>query len=304
VVRHEKHEEEARVKIGLFPGQGVTAKKVLEAFVPESPLLGQAGEILGYDIVKKVEAAARRPKATLPTEHAQPAIFIAGVCAWETLSEAEKREFDYLAGHSLGEYTALVAGRSMTFGDGLRAVAVRGRAMQEAASAAPGGMVAVMRLDFDAVEEIARRTGCVIANDNSPDQLVLAGPEEALEDAAALVGAAEGRAVLLEVSGAFHTSAMTPAEPELAQTLEKIDISTPAIPVISNVSARPLSSPEEVRERLVGQLTQRVRFRESLEWAYGRGVREYRDFGPGRIVERLALKTFEKLDSSQEAANV
>jgi malonyl CoA-acyl carrier protein transacylase len=292
------------VKIGLFPGQGVPAKKVREALSSDSPFLQQAGEILGYDIVKKIETITRRPKTALPTEIAQPALFIAGVIAWNTAPRDEQGTFDFLAGHSLGEYTALVAGGAMTYDGCLRAVAARGQAMQDAASNSSGGMVAVIRLDFDAVEEIARRTGTVIANDNSPHQLVLAGPEDALEEAAALVGAAEGRAVLLEVSGAFHTEAMEPAKPVLAKILDETEIRAPRIPVISNVSARPHGTPEEVRGQLVSQLVERVRFRESLEWSYAQGVRDYHDFGPGRVVERLAMKTFETLDSSQEAVNV
>lgn len=198
--------------------------------------------------------------------------------------------------------------RGSTTSPALRAVAARGEAMQDAAKSSPGGMVAVMRLGRERVEEIARRAGVRIANDNSPEQMVLAGPDGALEEASALVGAAGGRSVLLEVSGAFHTDAMAPAAPVLAAVLDRVEIRSPAIPVISNVTARPYRAPGEIRKLLVAQVTEPVRFRESLEFAHREGVREYRDFGPGRVVERLAMKTFDAMNGAmnrtEEEVNV
>jgi [acyl-carrier-protein] S-malonyltransferase len=284
------------VRLGLFPGQGIPAKAAFEALPESDPLLQTANEILGYDLRQKVGIASRRAKANLPTSLAQPAIFTAGAIAWRA-AESEGQTFDRLAGHSLGEYTALVAGDAMSFEEGLRAVAVRGEAMHDAARAMPGGMVAVLGLTFDAAHDIAERAGLVLANDNAPGQVVLSGGEGALAEAAGMVRSAGGRAVLLEVSGPFHTPALEPAVPALTEVLESIEIRTPRISVISNVTARPHSDPGEIRSLLVEQMLSRVRFRESLEWLWHEGTRDYRDLGPGLVAAGLAKKTFNELET-------
>ncbi|HZA40268.1 MAG TPA: ACP S-malonyltransferase [Actinomycetota bacterium] len=284
------------MRVGLFPGQGIPAKMAFEALPESDPLVETANEILGYDLRQKVGISSRRAKSTLPTSLAQPAIFTAGVLAWRA-AEAEGEKFDWLAGHSLGEYTALVAGGAMSFEDGLEAVSVRGEAMNDAARVTPGGMVAVLGLAFDAAQDIADRAGVVLANDNAPGQVVLSGNEDALAEAAALVRGQGGRAVLLEVSGPFHTPGLEPAVPALTEVLESIDIRTPEIPVISNVTARPHDKPDEIRSHLVEQMLARVRFRESLQYVWQQGVREYRDLGPGQVAAGLAKKTFNELET-------
>jgi [acyl-carrier-protein] S-malonyltransferase len=209
---------------------------------------------------------------------------------------------DFLAGHSLGEYSALVAAGALSFEDGLRCVGVRADAMQQASRAAAGGMVAVLGLDLDAAEDIARGASLQIANDNAPGQTVLAGSETGLADAAAAVRAGGGRSVLLEVSGPFHTVAMAPAESPLRRALDGVDMRAPRVPVLSNVTARPHGGPEEISELLVRQLSARVRWRESLEWLWRAGQRDFDDLGPGRVVAGLAQRTFQDFDAEEVAA--
>jgi [acyl-carrier-protein] S-malonyltransferase len=291
------------MRVGLFPGQGVPAKTVLETLPKRGDsLLDQADQTLGYELRRRVETIARRRGAALPTQLAQPAIFVAGLGAWERARESGDR-CDYLAGHSLGEYTALVAGRALSFSHGLALVKVRSEAMEAAGKQTPGTMAAVLGLELEAVSDLAARSGVEVANDNAPGQLVLSGSEEGLAVAAGLVRAAGGRSVLLQVSGAFHTPAMASAGPALRDAIELVDIREPEIPVVSNVTARPYRDSGEIRALLVEQLTHRVRFRESLEWLHGAGVLEFDDLGPGQVVAGLAGRTFRGLQAPEVAAH-
>lgn len=289
------------MRVGLFPGQGIPGRDVAAALSPGDELLEAANELLGYDLRRKVEVAARRKSAPLPTSLAQVAIFVAGLSEWRR-AEDDDATVDFLCGHSLGEYTALVAAGGMSFADGLKVVEARGQAMHQAGKLSPGGMVAVLGVDMDTAESVAEQSGTTVANDNAPGQVVLAGPEESLSDAAAAVRTLGGRAVLLEVSGAFHTPAMAPAEDMLGRALGDVEIGDLAIPVVSNVSAEPHGSGDEIRAALVAQLTTRVRFRESLEYVWERGATEPRDFGPGQVVAGLARRTFGALAETKEVA--
>jgi [acyl-carrier-protein] S-malonyltransferase len=289
------------MKVGLFPGQGIPAAAVLSALPENDDLMAVAHEVLGYDLRRKVEIAARGAKAMLPTSLAQPAIFTAGIVSWNR-AEVDPASFDYLAGHSLGEYAALVAGESMPFEAALKAVAIRGDAMHDAAQKVPGGMAAVLGLAFDDATAIAKEAGVVLANDNAPGQVVLSGSDEGLANAAGLIRSQGGRTVLLEVTGPFHTDAMRPAAPALADALAQVDIKKPRIPIISNVTARPYASTEEIRKLLVEQLMKRVRFRESLLWLADQGVNEFEDLGPGRVAAGLAQRTFDSVGKEKEAA--
>jgi [acyl-carrier-protein] S-malonyltransferase len=290
------------VRVGLFPGQGIPARVVDNALPERDPLLTSANQILSQDIKKKTSIAARRPSATLSTSLAQPAIFTAGLIAWRDARDSGTT-CECFAGHSLGEYAALVAAEAITFEDGLRAVAVRGEAMQEAARAHPGGMAAVLGLDLDDVHQIARDARVAVANDNAPGQVVLSGAETGLATAAQLVRSRGGRAVLLDVAGPFHTISMASAAPAVKEVLDGIEIKSPPVTVVSNVTARPHTSPEEIRTLLVQQLTDPVHFRESLGWLWERGARDYVDFGPGRVTAGLAQKTFDHLTNIKEAAS-
>jgi [acyl-carrier-protein] S-malonyltransferase len=278
--------------VALFPGQGIPARSVLEALSPDDPLLDTASRVLGYEVRRKVEIAARRKGAMLPTSLAQPAIFTASLIEY---FRAGRPDYDYLLGHSLGEYAALVAADAVGFEDALRCVAVRAAGMQNASRDAHGGMAAVLGLDLETTEDIAARVGVDVANDNAPEQTVLAGSERALAEAAAIVRSRGGRSVLLEVSGPFHTGAMEPAAPALRSALAETDLRTPRLPVLSNVTARPHGEPHVIADLLVQQLSTRVRFRESLEWLWDQGVSDFDDLGPGRVVGGLAQRCFASL---------
>ena len=288
---------------GLFPGQGIPARTVLEALPERDELLDAACDLLGYDLRRKVEIAARRRGANLPTSVAQPAIYTASLIGHRRAVD-EGRRHDFLAGHSLGEYAALVAGGALGFEDGLSCVKIRAEAMQAASRSAAGGMSVILGLDLASVEAIASEAGVYVANDNAPGQVVLAGSEDGLARAAAAARAGGGRSVLLEVSGPFHTVAMAPAELPLRQALETADVRTARLPVLSNVTAEPHDAADEIRELLVRQLSTRVRWRESLEWLWARGVRETDDFGPGQVVAGLAQRTFASLESEEVPARV
>lgn len=281
------------MKAALFPGQGIAPKVVLDALDGSHPMVREASDMLGFDIVRRVEQVARRPRGILPTSVAQPAIFVAGLTAHER-AIALGTTFDYVLGHSLGEYTALAAAKAISFRHGLALVAARGKAMEKAAARSSGGMAAVIGLDLARVEAIAAAHGLVVANDNSPGQVVVSGTVEALTAAAALVRAESGRSVLLPVEGAFHSPDMSEAADALATSLFTIEIRSPAIPVISNVTARPYRAPGEVRRLLEQQLTGRVRFRESLLYLAEMGVRDVVDLGPGDVVGRIARATMEQ----------
>lgn len=283
------------MRVGLFPGQGVPVRTVLEHLPEGDPLIARASDILCYDLRKKVQQVARRERALMPTSLSQPAILTASLIGWRDRPDGDVH---FLLGHSVGEYAALVAGHSMTFEHALCVVQVRGEAMEKAARATNGGMVAVLGLRLEEVQSLAERAGVLVANDNAPGQVVIAGDEQALAGAASIARECGGRAVRLEVTGPFHTPAVADAAPLLHGALDHISIRSPRVPVISNVNAEPYRAPGEIRKLLVAQLTSQVRFRESLEWLWRAGVREWRDLGPGSIVDTLAKRSFRTLDAA------
>lgn len=283
------------MRAGLFPGQGIPAATVLEGLPEDDSLITEAQMTLGYPLRRRVKITARRKGALLATELAQPAIFVASVRSWRDADA----HFDFYAGHSLGEYSALVAGGALSFTDALKIVSVRGEAMNAASKNAPGSMVAVLGMGVDAAAAIAERAGVQVANDNAPDQVVLAGPEEGLEKAATLVSEAGARSVLLEVSGPFHTEGVAAAADDLRQVLTSVDVGQPEVPVISNVTGRPYGSPDEIKELLVTQLTHPVRWRESVEFLWSQGARDFVDFGPGKVVAGLATRITRNLKEKE-----
>jgi [acyl-carrier-protein] S-malonyltransferase len=286
------------MRVGLFPGQGVQPSIVLEVLSEKHRLLKRANEILEMDLRRRVEIAARGPAGALPTWLAQPAIFVSSMIGWEN---TESPDVQFFAGHSLGEYAALVAAGALGFDEALQTVRARGLAMQDASRQEPGGMAAVLGLSLSNVSEIAHQAKVAVANDNAPGQVVLSGSSAGLTKAAGLVVAAGGRSVLLDVGGAFHTAAMVPAVEPFGRALEQCDFKMPSTPVVSNVTARPYQSVEEMRSLLLSQLTGSVRFRESLEWLWTRGVRDYQDFGPGQVVAGLCKRTFRALETARAA---
>lgn len=282
------------MKAALFPGQGIPPAQVLDALPSDDRYVQSANEVLGYPLRRRVQIAVQTG-SKLTTVLAQPAIFVASMVSYRRATEDGAR-FDFLAGHSLGEFAALTAGEALTFRRGLALVQARATAMERAARAHPGGMAAIIGLGREQVEDLATRSGLAVANDNAPGQLVVSGTDEGLAAAATLVATERGRIVRLEVSGPFHTSAMDRAAEELKVALEGTDVRSPKIPVISNITARPYRAPGEIRQLLVQQVNNPIRWRSCIEWLWENGAREFVDVGPGRVVDGLARRTLRGLE--------
>jgi malonyl CoA-acyl carrier protein transacylase len=267
----------------LFPGQGSQSADMRERVERHRPdLLALAIEEVGNDPFERVDEG---------TGYAQPAIYCASLAGWTELGEPE---VDWLAGHSLGELGALVAAGSITAEDGLRLVALRGRAMQRGAEAQPGGGMLAIRAPVERAAAVAERTGLTLANDNAPEQVVLTGPAEALDRAVELAAEEGLMAKRLSVAGAFHHPAMEEAARELAAALDEVEISPPRTPVVSGVTAEPF---DDVRRRLAESVVRPVRWREALLALHGRGVRRFVEVGPGKVLTGLVRRTLTGVDA-------
>jgi [acyl-carrier-protein] S-malonyltransferase len=261
----------------LFPGQGSQTdgmRELVERLRPD--LLELAAQTVGEDPFERVDDGTR---------FAQPAIFCAALAGWERLSA--ELEPALMAGHSLGEVTALTAAGALSDADGLKLIAARGRLMQEAGG--EGGMMAVRSSASD-VAETADRHGLAVANDNSPEQVVLSGPEPGLEAAAAELRERKVRAKRLPVRGAFHSPAMDPALPAFRSVLDEIDFAEPDVPVFSCVTAEPFDEP---RERLAQALTRPVRWVEVLRGLHERGAERFVETGPGKVLTGLVRRSLD-----------
>ena len=238
------------------------------------------------------------------TVHAQPALFATSLACLATARELGSLPSElpaFVAGHSLGEYTALAAAGALSLEDGLRLVQERGRLTQEAANQNPGIMAALLGLDETAVSAICTETGAEICNLNSPGQVVIGGTQEAVEAAIALAlerGATRG--VRLKVGGAFHTSHIAPAVDGMARAVADVPMSDPQVPVIANTTAEPLTSAAALREELVQQLTRPVHWQRSVEYLRSQGVGGVIEFGPGRVLTGLVRR----IDRSLTVRNV
>jgi [acyl-carrier-protein] S-malonyltransferase len=217
------------------------------------------------------------------TEHAQPGIFLVSWVAFDLLkSRVPELQFDATAGLSLGEFTALTAAGVMCFEDGLRVVRQRGRFMQEACDATQGIMAAVIGLDEGPTREVCAEAGIALANLNCPGQIVISGETEKVLHAVDLARAKGARkAVPLPVAGAYHSPLMASAQPKLQAELAAVSFAAPIVPVISNVTAQPHTSPEETRARLVEQVTSSVRWEESMRHLLEQGFTRFIELGPG-----------------------
>jgi [acyl-carrier-protein] S-malonyltransferase len=263
----------------VFPGQGSQTPDMRETVERHRPdLLGQVTEAVGEDPFARAESGTR---------FAQPAIFCASLAGWEAL---DRPRGDLLAGHSLGELGALVAAGALGESDALELVALRGRLMQEAGeTAGDGGMLALLgRGAADHAAGLADAHGLAVANDNSPQQVVLSGAREALAAAAADAEELGLRAMTLPVTGAFHSPMMASAAPEFAAALDGVEIAEPNVPVLSAVTAAPF---DDIRGRLVEALTSPVRWRETLLAMRDLGAERFVEVGPGRVLTGLAKRT-------------
>lgn len=281
------------MKAFVFPGQGaqfVGMGKDLYENNPEArELFEKANEILGFRITDLMfEGTAEDLKQTKVT---QPAVFLHSVILAKTLGEEFKP--DMVAGHSLGEFSALTAAGALSFEDGLRLVSARAQAMQKACELKPSTMAAVLALPDEKVEEICASVDGVVvcANYNCPGQLVISGEIEAIDAACekALAAGAK-RALKLAVGGAFHSPCMEPARVELAAAIEKTEIHAPICPVYQNVDAKPHTDPAEIKANLLTQLTAPVRWTQSAQNMIADGATEFVELGPGKVLQGLVLK--------------
>lgn len=279
------------MKAYVFPGQGAQFKGMGKHLYDENPIAKEmfekANEILGFRITDIMfEGTDEELKQTKVT---QPAIFLHSVILAKCM---EGFKPDMVAGHSLGEFSALVAAGAMSFEDGLRLVSARARAMQKACEMEPSTMAAVLGLDDKTVEDICSGIeGVVPANYNCKGQLVISGKKEALETACAkMKEAGAKRALILPVGGAFHSPLMEPARQELAEAIEKTEIKTPVCPVYQNVDAKPHTDPAEIKQNLLIQLTAPVKWTQIVEHMNADGATEYIELGPGNVLQGLIKK--------------
>jgi [acyl-carrier-protein] S-malonyltransferase len=290
----------------LFPGQGSQAvgmgKELFEKFALVRQTFEEADEALGK---KLSQLCFEGPEDQLRlTENTQPAILTVSVAAWRALDEKGIRPA-FVAGHSLGEYSAHVAAGTISFADAVRTVRNRGKYMQEAVPVGTGAMAAILGMALDAVVAVcgdaAQGEVCEPANINSPEQIVISGHAAAVERAVKLAqerGAK--RAVLLPVSAPFHCSLMKPAQERLAGDLQKLQFSQPRMPVISNVYAKPLEDAESSREALIRQVTGSVKWSESMQLLVARGVQNFVEVGPGKVLCGL----MRQIDRSRKCLNM
>lgn len=289
----------------LFPGQGAQfvgmGRRVVERSTAAARLFDEAREILGYDLKS---LCFDGPAEQLDrTAISQPALYVCSLAAVEMLREQSPdivNGCEFAAGLSLGEYTALTFAGALSFADGLRVVRIRGEAMQAAADANPSGMVSALMLDLPKVEAVcadAQSGGRMwIANYLCPGNTILSGEKPACAQAAELITAAGGKPIPLTVAGAFHTPLMESACDALANALASVSITSPRIPVVSNVDARSHSDPEEIRGLLVRQVTQPVRWEESVRWLIAQGANSFHEVGPGKVLKGLLKRIDRKLE--------
>ncbi|HEY5620984.1 MAG TPA: ACP S-malonyltransferase [Pontiella sp.] len=274
----------------LFPGQGsqvVGMGRDLADAIPECrALFDQANEILGYDLAS---ICFEGPQEELnKSNHAQLGIFVASAAAFKALElKQPELEYDFLAGHSLGEWTALYVAGVVSFEDTIRVLKARGEFMQAACEENPGAMLAVMNLDGEKLTAIAAEAGCHVANFNSLAQTVLSGTADSIGKAETLVKEAGAkRAVRLPVAGAFHSPLMQPAADKMDAFLADIELNAPAVPVLSNVTAD-VHETESIRENMVKQITSSVQWVASIRKLTASGVQEMIECGPGKVLAGL-----------------
>ncbi len=295
----------------LFPGQGaqtVGMARDLCASLPKArQLFDEASEFLGYDLL---DLCANGPAERLnSTVVSQPALFVASLAALESLKQSQPQVLDECvaaAGLSLGEFTALTFAGALTFREGLRLVRRRGEAMQAAADRTPGGMVSVLTLEQSKVEELciaARQNEILqIANYLCPGNYAVSGHRSACDRLEALVAEAGGRTVRLAVAGAFHTALMQPASEAMAEVFASVTLAAPRVPVYSNVTAQLHGTPDEIRILLRRQITEPVRWEETIRRLLAEGCDRFYEIGPGRVLAGLLKRVQRKVDCQNVGA--
>jgi [acyl-carrier-protein] S-malonyltransferase len=292
-----------------FPGQGSQAvgmgRELADAFPAARAVFEEVDDALGQKLSTIIWEG---PEETLTlTANAQPALMavsLAAIRAMESQGFKLADKVAYVAGHSLGEYSALAAAGMFSVADTARLLRIRGNAMQAAVPVGEGAMAAIIGLEQDAVEaacaEAAEGAVCQVANDNGGGQLVISGSKAAIERAAVLCTAKGAkRALMLTVSAPFHSALMLPAAQAMRDALASVPKSRPSVPVIANVAVAALTDPEEIAARLVEQVTGRVRWRETVEWFAGNGVTTLYEVGSGKVLSGLARRISRDTQTAQ-----
>jgi [acyl-carrier-protein] S-malonyltransferase len=277
----------------VFPGQGSQSpgmgKALFEKFPVARQVFEEADDALGFSISR---LCFEGPAEDLQlTENTQPAILTVSVAAFRALREAGISAPAFVAGHSLGEYSALVAGHALQLSDAVRTVRARGRYMQEAVPVGTGAMAAVMGAELSEIQRVCEEASgdqvCSLANINSPNQIVIAGNTEAVDRAIELLKDIAKRVIKLKVSAPFHCALMKPAQDRLALDLERLTFNEPEMPVITNVDARATTAPDQLRDALVRQVSAPVRWVESMQLLVQQGVETFVEAGPGKVLSGL-----------------
>lgn len=281
------------MKAFVFPGQGAQfvgmGKDLYEKYPVAKEMFEKANEILGFRITDLMFAGTEEDLRQ--TKVTQPAIFLHSVILAKVMGENFKP--DMVAGHSLGEFSALVSAGALSFEDGLVLVSKRAMAMQKACEAQPSTMAAILGIDDAKVEEICKSIDGVVvpANYNSPGQLVISGSVEAIDKACEAIKAAGAkRALKLQVGGAFHSPLMEPAREELALAIKSAPFARPVCPVYQNVDAKPYTDPEQIRTNLIAQLTSPVRWTQTAKNMVADGAKHFTELGPGNVLQGLVKK--------------
>jgi [acyl-carrier-protein] S-malonyltransferase len=293
----------------VFPGQGSQAvgmgKALADSFASARQVFAEVDAALSE---KLSDTLWNGPAETLTlTENAQPGLMAVSIAALHVLEQEAgldiTRDVDFVAGHSLGEYSALAAARALSIADAARLLRIRGRAMQKAVPVGAGAMAALIGLDLVAARAIASEASsvgiCAAANDNGGGQVVLSGAKAAVERAVE-IAKARGikRAMMLPVSAPFHCPLMQPAADVMADALAKVSVKPPLVPVIANVAARPIKDPAEIVRNLVEQITATVRWRESVEFMAQSGVASFFEIGAGKVLTGLIKRIVEAASAS------
>ena len=281
------------MKAYVFPGQGAQfpgmGKDLYESYAVARELMDKANEVLGFRLTDIMFSGTS--EELQQTKVTQPAVFVYSVA--QALSQGEAFQPDMVAGHSLGEFSALVASGCLSFEDGLRLVYARAMAMQACCDAVPGTMAAIIKLDDSAIEHICEETeGLVVAaNYNCPGQVVISGEKEAVMAACEkMKEAGAKRALPLQVGGAFHSPLMEPARKQLAEAIEATTFHSPICPIYQNVDARPHTDTDEIKQNLLLQLTSPVRWTDSVLQMKADGMTEFEECGPGQVLTGLINK--------------
>jgi [acyl-carrier-protein] S-malonyltransferase len=292
----------------LFPGQGAQAigmgKDLAENFVASKNVFEEVNDALGQDLSGLIWDGDIET-LTL-TENAQPALMATSIAAIKAL-EAEGIKFDqasYIAGHSLGEYSALCAAGSLSLTDTAKLLRIRGKAMQDAVPFGLGAMAAILGLDFETVSQITNLSSddqiCQAANDNDPGQVVISGHKNAVDQTIELAkDAGAKRAVLLPVSAPFHCSLMQPAADIMAKALNDIKLEDPIVPLVANVRANEQNNGDMIKDLLIEQVTGSVRWRESIEFMSSKGVSEVFEIGAGKALSGMVRRINREISVNQ-----